>query len=296
MQVFEIITDDTLRETRPHGTTAFPFEYYYDEIKKYINEHVQWHWHNEFEFLAVEKGPVDCLIGNERITLAAGEGLFINSGIIHRLESVGEGIVPNALFTGEFIASKDSDIYRKYVAPIISSGYSHIILRQNVDWQSHILDFLNKIYNEARGQSPTRELALHTLVCSLWSEFFLNIHNSLAPRQAESNTLIQSRLQIMLQFIHEHFSHKIALEDIAKAASISKSEALRCFHFGVHTTPVNYLIEYRLDRARQLLLTTRNTITDISLTVGFESVGYFCRKFKKTFGVSPKGFRRSNSI
>lgn len=292
MQITEIITDDTLRELRTHGSLDFQFEYYYDDIKKFNKQYVEWHWHNEIEILSVDEGPIDCLIEGERIRLNSGDGMFINSGVIHRFESPDEGRMPNILFAPEFIAAGSSLAYRKYVYPVISSDLSHIVLNQSIEWQNHLLNILGKIHEEVRRPGITMELTVQTLVSSIWSEFFIHIQPSLCQRHAEGNVLMQSRLQIMLQFIAEQYSRKISLRDIAGAANISKSEALRCFHSGVLTTPVNYLIAYRLNRAKEQLLTTRSTITDIALNVGFDNVGYFCRIFKKAFGMSPGAFRK----
>lgn len=105
MQITKIITDDTLRELREHGTEEFPFQYNQEEIKKYDEEKIEWHWHMEFEFVVVTKGSVFCLIGNQRIHLDTGEGLFINTRIIHSIENCNEGVISNVLFSPDLIAT-----------------------------------------------------------------------------------------------------------------------------------------------------------------------------------------------
>ncbi|WP_145408115.1 helix-turn-helix transcriptional regulator [Paenibacillus xylanexedens] len=86
------------------------------------------------------------------------------------------------------------------------------------------------------------------------------------------------------------------LIDIASAATVSKSEALRCFKDGTATSPINYLIQYRLNKAKELLLHTELTITDISFKVGFDSIAYFDRMFKRAFGVTPQNIRKYADI
>ncbi|WP_099468657.1 helix-turn-helix transcriptional regulator [Konateibacter massiliensis] len=296
MQIFEIVTDDTLRETLAHGTTEFPFEYYFDDIKKYDKQYVEWHWHNEFEFCSVEKGPIDLLVGQERIRMQEGDGIFINSGIIHRFEAPQEGLMPNILFAPEFIAAKHTAIYKNYIAPIALSKCSYIMLHRNVSWQCTILDLLDIIYEKAQKPVPMGELFIQNLVSKLWLELFPNIHDSLSMPEDSKNARTQARLQIMLHFIHEHYAEKITLEEIANSANISKSEALRCFRFGVWTTPVDYLIQYRLNRAKELLLSTKSSVTEIALETGFENAGYFDRIFKKNFSVTPTKYRHDSSL
>lgn len=294
MQICEIITDETLRETKEHGTIEFPFEYYLDDIKTFGNQCIEWHWHNEFEFVWIESGMVDCLIGNERIPMQEGDGMFINSGVIHRFEATGQGLIPNILFAPEFIAAKHTAIYHRYVTPVLASDCSYILFQQTTKWHRSIFYMLESIYTTAQSHHSMRELQIQTSVCTLWGELFSNIMGSLSARKDSGNARFQSRLPFMMEFIQKHYKERITLKDIADAAAVSKSEALRCFHAGVQTTPIDYLIKYRLNRAKDLLLSTQNSISEIALTVGFDHVGHFGKTFKKAFGVTPKAFREAN--
>ncbi|MCI8327048.1 MAG: AraC family transcriptional regulator, partial [Lachnospiraceae bacterium] len=49
MQIYEVETDESLRSILEYGTPEFPFTYYYDEINRYHEKSVEWHWHNELE-------------------------------------------------------------------------------------------------------------------------------------------------------------------------------------------------------------------------------------------------------
>ena len=295
MANYEIMTDNTLRETTAHGTTDFPFEYTIDDIQKFNKQCIEWHWHNEFEFVTVDTGPVDCLVGSVRTRMYPGEGIFINSGIIHRFEAPACGTMPNILFVPNFIAPKNTLIYDKYIQPVMASQYSHIPLKQNVEWQNRILEILDCIYTEAHSPGRVMELQIHYLTGMLWSELFLSIGDTLESRDQERNVLLQARLQRMLQFIHDRYWEKVTLQDIARAANISKSEALRSFRSGVLTTPIDYLVKYRLNRAKELLITTGYSVSEIALAVGFDNVGYFGRIFKNTTDMTPKEFRRYHS-
>ena len=91
----------------------------------------------------------------------------------------------------------------------------------------------------------------------------------------------------MLTYIYENYAKAVTLEDIAKAADISRSEAGRCFHTYMGCSPVDTLIQYRLQMARQLLREGTQTLQQISCACGFNSVNYFSRQFKKKYGYAP---------
>ena len=91
----------------------------------------------------------------------------------------------------------------------------------------------------------------------------------------------------MLTYIYEHYTETVTLEDISNAAYISRSEAGRCFNTYMGCSPVEALIQYRLQTAHRLLRENNLTLQEISFTCGFNSVNYFSRKFKKTYGYTP---------
>lgn len=137
--------------------------------------------------------------------------------------------------------------------------------------------------------SPLNTLILTT---ELWKHLFQNISLERTPAHGAKSIFQASRLQIMLQFIHDHYVEHIGLEDIAAAANISKSSTLEAFRQGIDQSPVSYLIEYRLIQAAILLKNTQKTISDISLVTGFSSAAYFCRKFKIYYKMTPAEYRK----
>lgn len=91
MQKTTIRTDSSLKELASHGTTRFPFQYYYEDINKFENKTLLPHWHKEFEFVTVRRGTVIFQIGNLHIPVHAPDGIFINTGVIHGMSAPDEG-------------------------------------------------------------------------------------------------------------------------------------------------------------------------------------------------------------
>ena len=91
----------------------------------------------------------------------------------------------------------------------------------------------------------------------------------------------------MLTYIYEHYAEEVTLEDIAGAANISRSQAGRCFNTYMGCSPVDALIQYRLQKAHRLLNETTLTLREISYDCGFHSVNYFSRQFRKRYGYAP---------
>lgn len=287
---FAVPADEALRSKLEYGTPDFPFACYTDELERYKSRCVEWHWHREFEFSYVLGGDVVCHLGPDRLELKGGDGLFINSGTIHRFETAGHGVLANFIFSPEFLAEPSSVIYLKYVRPVFSARLGYVPLRQEDPDSAPMLRLLRDTDQTLRSQPFGKELLLRDRVSALWY-LFLERHLEVLSEQTDRGGLAMERLQRMMAYIHTHYPDQLTLAEIAASANISKSEALRCFHL-IRSTPVQYLNEYRLNRARERLLSSCDPVTAISEAVGFESVGYFCQAFKKRTGHSPNVFRK----
>lgn len=292
MRTICIPTDETMRSTLSYGTQSFPFSYYLDEIEAYDSRCVEWHWHREFEFSLVIKGTVTCKAGRETICLQTGDGLFINSKIVHRFETTDGGTLKNLIFLPEFVAPQSSVVFQKYVQPFLFADCECVILKHNDNSHDKILEIIDEICETVKAGELIWELQTQRLVLSLWQELYMQSSQELNKEWRHEEQITQARLRKMLSHIHKNYGSAITLEDISKAANISSSEALRCFHAGIQTTPIKYLNNYRLHRAKSLLLATGDTVTAIASVVGFESTGYFCRVFKAKYGYTPNEFRK----
>ena len=130
----EIRTDDTLREVQNHGTPEFPFAFYDETVQQYRKGYIDWHWNSELEWLRVEQGILDYRTADTTVRLQAGDGLFCNARVLHRLESPQGAHIPNLLFLPELLAPRQSAgplIYRNYkTAPPHESAEVLLLFRR----------------------------------------------------------------------------------------------------------------------------------------------------------------------
>ncbi len=294
MDNYKITTDETLRETVRHGSSSYPFAYYPEDIWQFDFHRVDWHWHHELEFLFVAKGTAICLVGTNKIKLHQGCGLFINSSILHRFEAQGSTFVPNIVFSPTLLAPESSLIYEKYISPVINSSIEYQIFNPHTTWQNHVLQLLSQVL-ALQETDENNELCTIQLLFKIWD--IMTKHIDLASSSSDLYRFNhkQARLQTMMQYIHDHYTEEITLETIAASASISKSGALHIFQSGIHISPVAYLIQYRLAQAAEQLYTTQKSVSSIAEETGFASSGYFCRKFRQHYHMSPNEYRQKKT-
>lgn len=92
--------------------------------------------------------------------------------------------------------------------------------------------------------------------------------------------------------MRDHLDEFMSLKDMAKIAYISHFQFNRIFHQITGIPPVQFLYALRLNTAKQLLLMTDRSVTDVCYEVGYNSLGTFTTRFTQLVGVSPRGLRR----
>lgn len=97
-----------------------------------------------------------------------------------------------------------------------------------------------------------------------------------------------------IHYIEQNFPYEITIEDIARHCGINRSYFGKIFHKSVGRTPQEFLINYRMMKATELLKMTQLSIADIGNAVGYPNQLNFSRAFKNTYGVSPKNWRKEH--
>jgi AraC family transcriptional regulator len=99
------------------------------------------------------------------------------------------------------------------------------------------------------------------------------------------------KLKQALEYINAHLSENVSLATLSDEVQISQFHFCRLFKQSTGMTPHAYLIQQRVERAKQLLKHKENSIIDIALACGFANPSHFAKHFQKHTGISPKQYR-----
>ncbi|AIQ43213.1 response regulator [Paenibacillus sp. FSL R5-0912] len=107
------------------------------------------------------------------------------------------------------------------------------------------------------------------------------------PERGEHNPLIQQAKQ----FITENFNTDLSLEQICEKVNVSKNYFSTLFKKETGMNVWDFLSEYRMERAKELLVSTYLKNYEIALEIGYENPSYFTKTFKKWVGIGPQEYR-----
>jgi AraC-like DNA-binding protein len=155
-----------------------------------------------------------------------------------------------------------------------------------------LLEVMRQLIDEFSGQQ-----ANWAWLCSLLGEQLLLRIARLAaaapaPALARGTAQHAEAVARLRRYIHFHFHEPLTVEHLAQQARLSPRRLTTVFREVCGRSPLDYVIEVRLDRAAELLREGRLTVSQVADRTGFASVHYFSRVFRRRRGLSPSAFGR----
>lgn len=147
---------------------------------------------------------------------------------------------------------------------------------------------LTDLYSLASSSDYIRDMRINESLSVLLT---LLMEQSWHP---ESKTVSRKRLELVeiKNYLDEHYTEKIVLDDLAEKYYINKYYLTKIFKETYGSTINGYIIAKRITRAKQLLRFTDMTVDEIGAAVGMGDANYFSRTFRKVEGISPREYRK----
>ncbi len=264
----------------------YPYVFHHVDLSKTL---IPWHWHEALEFCYIQSGSVKVSTAGQTQVLHKGEGVFLNSNVLMAMSDGADCIMDSHLFHPVFLGGHFKSVFEtKYLNPVIQNrNLDMLTLRGETGAQKQILQKLHQL-SKLQSQ-PDVELQTRNLVSEIW----LLLLEELKHTQIKSSPVKnKDRILTMLAYIQENYSSKLTLQEIADASAISTRECLRCFQASIQQSPMEYLMEYRIQMAAKLLETTDLSITEIAMETGWGSSSYFTKTFRSFRGKTPNTYRK----
>lgn len=280
-------------ELLPDFTSDFPYIASRAELDKYMGRFVPWHWHKTVELFYMESGILEYRTPQKSLLFPAGSGGFINSNVLHMTKSHSEStktIQFLHIFDTSFLAGEPgSRIEQKYIMPITAASQLDILpLYPDDPMQANTLSLIHNAFLIPE-QEAGYEIKLREALSSIWLALFNMAVPLLGEKKSHNKT--NDKIKQMMIYIHEHYTEKISISQIAASAFLSERECFRVFRDCLHTTPAEYLKSYRLQMARQMLAKSKEPVSNICYACGLGSSSYFGKVFREYIGCTPLEYR-----
>ncbi|MDD3278693.1 MAG: AraC family transcriptional regulator [Lachnospiraceae bacterium] len=152
---------------------------------------------------------------------------------------------------------------------------------------SSIIGKLRKLYHTFDQNQPIREPLLSKYLTDILTDMILY-----TPSQTNTGNH-SSLIEETVSYINEHFVEELSVNTLARQAMLSPYHFIRIFKEETGFTPHEYLINIRLNTAKYMLKTTRDSVKNICYNCGFSNESVFCTSFKKNVGMTPAAYRNN---
>lgn len=283
--------DESGRELLTYGTEDFPIAFFDDDLTKIS---VPYHWHDELEIVIITEGSVRVRIAGREFTLKTGDGYFSNSGILHSEALVTQAGHQHALvFSPRIISQREDLIWKRYIVPVLGNNQIPFLwLKASIPWHKEILRLTEAAWHQGAYEEKDYPLVVRSSLSMVFSHIVGHMEE-MGNETPYTSAFQRDELRIkkILVFIENNYSTNVALEDIAESANISASTCLRLFSTVLGTTPIKYLLAFRLQKAaEELKHTNGRTVSEIAHSCGFSDASYFNRCFRKQYGSTPSEY------
>lgn len=257
------------------------------------------HNHDFTELVIVFSGSGLHTINDEEYIIKGGDVFVINPPVSHSYSETGSTEQVNIIFDPEILNIPEHDL-RKI------SGYHSLFLLEPKLRKSH--EFKSRIQVTYESQSIIRSLVrklqeeldakrpgYQSLATACLTELLVTIcRNVVGVKEKQYQSVYE--FGKVLSYLEQNYAKPISLAELAKLANMSKRSFQRQFKEALNMSPIDYLLDLRLQHAERMLNQTQKSISEIAFACGFSDSNYFTRQFRNKMGIPPTAFRKQGTL
>ena len=230
------------------------------------------HWHEHIEIHYIFEGEIKLRCGEDILDVNKGDCIVINSNELH------EGLSGSC----------------SYICMLLPPAFfcsNYVIMERKIN-DEHISELFNKIIEQYRSKTKVSTLYINGYA-SLLAGCLVEKYSKEELSESRYRKYVQKAEKIneAVTYINNNCTCDVRTKELSDMVHLSEGHFCNLFKAVTGKTAKDYILNLRLDKAKDLLKDTDMTITEICYCCGFSDPNYFARIFKKKIGLSPSSFR-----
>lgn len=257
--------------------------------------------HDFWELLCVDKGEIDAVAGEERHTLKRGSIIFHQPNEFHNVITNGRS-APSLVVIAFECHSPCMDAFRGQILNVQETE-SALLAQIIIEARQAFVGRLDNPYQEELvrntktpgfGAEQLISNYLEELLIHLYRRYFANplpvpAQNLKYPRLGRPNETYNR----IIRYMEEHINEQLTIENICKNTLISRSRLQKLFQEQHGCGVMEYFTLMKIDTAKEMIRSNQLNFTQISDRLGYTSIHYFSRQFKKVTHMNPSEYASS---
>lgn len=272
--------------------------HYFEYTKGYVFEGEQ---HDFWEFLYVDKGEVEVRADDRTLELTQGTVIFHKPGEFHTVRVREHHKPPNLIVISfecgsPFMARLENKIMalgnreRNLLSLILQEGF-----------QAFLPPYDNPTLHQL-SRNPNAQFASEQTFKSYLEILLINLVRNEEPAGGHEPRKLSSMqkekaehriVQQIIEYMKQHLSTSLSLDHLCQTVHLGKSRLKEIFQSQTGTGALEYFKLLKIEEAKSLIREEHYNYTEIAAMLGYASIHYFSRDFKKTTGMSPSEYART---
>ncbi|NMB97453.1 MAG: AraC family transcriptional regulator [Clostridiaceae bacterium] len=251
--------------------------------------------HDSFELVYIKKGNAIFEIAGIPVDIGPNEIIIIKPQQPHKVTVKSNQGCEFAVFNFKFeskINRKISEVSISDFINFVSNKESGPFITLKVSSKNDIIVLIERILKEKEKDEIGKDFLNYLMMLELFvlisRAMKMEWENSIKGKSSKLKEVIQAAIN----YININYERDISLKDIAKYVFLSPSYFAKAFKDETGKSPISYLIQIRLDRAKELLAESEQKVYEIAVSVGFSNQQRFNEIFKKYTGMTPLQYRK----
>lgn len=232
----------------------------------------------------------------EVFIVLSGNGNFIAQKDIFPIEK-GDVVIINPYVQHTEISSVEAPLWYLVLGIDNLSLVQHVDQKQYFkfhDYTNNLSALLKLVLMEVEDKKqPAHQIFIKNLSQLILLQIYRD-HNF--QFTFNKNKSVSKDSVIIKDYIDSHFKTDVTLEEIAQQVHLDKYYIIHTFKENFGETPIHYLIKKRIQNAKELLISTDLSISEIAQVNGFSSQSYFNQAFKKEVQMTPMAYRKKKAV
>ena len=244
------------------------------------------HYHDELELIIVYEGDFAITVDGEEHLAVGGDVVFVGSGVPHSTRY----LTPSR--TG-LIQFRENDFFNSQITKIIKYSVKFNNLSESkvrIIKNAELFSALDRLLLESDKKENAFEIFIRSEVYKILGLLYRDGILLDTERFFESKEI--QKILPALEYVNQNYSDNLALDEISSLLGFEPSYFCRIFKSATGATFTEYLNFVRICKAEKMLSDSSKSILEISEAVGFSSLSYFNRIFKRVRASSPGSYRK----
>ena len=246
----------------------------YSSVRKNEKNLFGSHFHKDAEMVKVVRGTVHVYTGTEQYVLNENDIIFFSPFSMHRADAVTEFVETHAI-------TFDPDILKEEVDYTYTSDSHCLFTAENPQNKeiNRVFDNIFDAYWSKNGAYKLRIISGLMLLSALLieSNFILS----------DNNGIKKLCTLPAVEYIKDNYGKEIRITELAELLNFCPEHFTRIFKKEHNKTPVEYIMDYRIEEALKLLSENKYSVSEIASITGFSSSSHFVKVFRQKLGTTP---------